>query len=186
MDFSIGKQFLIHYIPQTLHEPPVLLLNFAAVAARCKELQLDPRFPKNNYNYVLTTLNTQKIHQNSPKNSQTSQESLSFRTNASSHSKIPQIPSELPEKTILPLKPSRAKSFYPELHFHDSCAKTLRISSFYLFLHPFITIVCCLYLFVYCVLALGNSMPETPFEDFQEQAFQDSEVLFSGQQGKCP
>jgi hypothetical protein len=29
-------------------------------------------------------------------------------------------------------------------------------------------------------------MPEPLFEDFQEQAFEDSEVFFSGQQGKCP
>jgi hypothetical protein len=46
--------------------------------------------------------------------------------------------------------------------------------------------VAALYLFVYCVLALGNSMPETLFEDFQEQVFDESEVLFSEQQGKCP
>jgi hypothetical protein len=36
------------------------------------------------------------------------------------------------------------------------------------------------------VLAIGNSMPEPLFEDFQEQDFEDLEVFFSGQQGKCP
>jgi hypothetical protein len=30
-------------------------------------------------------------------------------------------------------------------------------------------------------------MPELlQFEDFQEQVFEESEVCFSGQQGKCP
>jgi hypothetical protein len=43
-----------------------------------------------------------------------------------------------------------------------------------------------LYLFVYCVLALGNSVLESLFKDFQEQVFEDFEVFFSGQQGKCP
>jgi hypothetical protein len=43
-----------------------------------------------------------------------------------------------------------------------------------------------LYLFVYCVLVLGNFVPEPLFEDFQEQVFEESEVFFSGQQGKCP
>jgi hypothetical protein len=41
-------------------------------------------------------------------------------------------------------------------------------------------------LFLYCVLALGNSVLESLFDDFQEQVFEDSEVFFSGQQGKCP
>jgi hypothetical protein len=43
-----------------------------------------------------------------------------------------------------------------------------------------------LYLFAYCVLMLGNSASELLFEDFQEQVFEESEVFFSGQQGKCP
>jgi hypothetical protein len=29
-------------------------------------------------------------------------------------------------------------------------------------------------------------MPEPLFEDFQEQVFEESEIFFSGQQGKCP
>jgi hypothetical protein len=36
------------------------------------------------------------------------------------------------------------------------------------------------------VLALGNSMPKSLFEEFQEQVFEDPEVFFSGHQGKCP
>jgi hypothetical protein len=28
-------------------------------------------------------------------------------------------------------------------------------------------------------------MPEPLFEDFQDQVFEESEVFFSGQQGKC-
>jgi hypothetical protein len=34
--------------------------------------------------------------------------------------------------------------------------------------------------------ALGNSVPEPLFEDFYEQVFEDYEVFFSGQHGKCP
>jgi hypothetical protein len=43
-----------------------------------------------------------------------------------------------------------------------------------------------LYLFICCMLALGNSMSEPPFKDFQKHVFEYSEVFFSGQQGKCP
>jgi hypothetical protein len=42
-----------------------------------------------------------------------------------------------------------------------------------------------IYLVVVCFV-LGNSVSEPLFEDFQEQAFEDSKVFFSGQQGKCP
>jgi hypothetical protein len=43
----------------------------------------------------------------------------------------------------------------------------------------------CIYLSV-VFFALGNFVPEPLFKDFQEQAFEESEVFFSGQQGKCP
>jgi hypothetical protein len=33
---------------------------------------------------------------------------------------------------------------------------------------------------------LRNSVLEPLFKDFQEQVFEESEVFFSGQQGKCP
>jgi hypothetical protein len=42
----------------------------------------------------------------------------------------------------------------------------------------------CIYLSIVC-LALGNSMPELLFKDFQEQVFEESEVFFSGQESKC-
>jgi hypothetical protein len=42
----------------------------------------------------------------------------------------------------------------------------------------------CIYLSIVC-FALGNSVPESLFEDFQDQAFEEYEVFFSGQQGKC-
>jgi hypothetical protein len=42
-----------------------------------------------------------------------------------------------------------------------------------------------IYLSIVC-FALGNPMPKPLFEDFQEQVFKESEVLFRGQQGKCP
>jgi hypothetical protein len=38
-----------------------------------------------------------------------------------------------------------------------------------------------LYLFVYYVRALGNSMPVSLFKEFQEQIFEDPEIFFSGQ-----
>jgi hypothetical protein len=47
----------------------------------------------------------------------------------------------------------------------------------------------CLLHYIYLSIvffALGNSMPEPLFEDFQEQVFEESEVFFSGQQDKCP
>jgi hypothetical protein len=43
-----------------------------------------------------------------------------------------------------------------------------------------------LYLFVYCVFVLVNSMLEPLFKDFQEQVFEEFEVFLSGQHGKCP
>jgi hypothetical protein len=43
----------------------------------------------------------------------------------------------------------------------------------------------CIYLIIVC-FALGNSVPEPLFEDFYEQVFEDYEVFFSGQHGKCP
>jgi hypothetical protein len=39
---------------------------------------------------------------------------------------------------------------------------------------------------VYCVLALGNSILELLFEDFQEKVFEEPKIFFSRQQGKCP
>jgi hypothetical protein len=38
----------------------------------------------------------------------------------------------------------------------------------------------CIYLSIVC-LALGNSMLEPLFKDFHDQAFEESEVFFSGQ-----
>jgi hypothetical protein len=43
----------------------------------------------------------------------------------------------------------------------------------------------CIYLSIVC-FALGNSVPGVLFKDFQEQVFEESEVFFSEQQGKCP
>jgi hypothetical protein len=34
--------------------------------------------------------------------------------------------------------------------------------------------------------AFGNFVPELLFEDFQEHVFEESEVFFGEQQGKCP
>jgi hypothetical protein len=43
----------------------------------------------------------------------------------------------------------------------------------------------CIYLSIVCFV-LENSMLEPLFKDFQEQVFEESEVFFSEQQGKCP
>jgi hypothetical protein len=42
----------------------------------------------------------------------------------------------------------------------------------------------CIYLSIVCFV-LGNSVLELLFKDFQEHVFKESEVFFSGQQGKC-
>jgi hypothetical protein len=33
---------------------------------------------------------------------------------------------------------------------------------------------------------IGNIVPEPFFEDFQDQAFEESQLFFADQQGKCP
>jgi hypothetical protein len=53
-------------------------------------------------------------------------------------------------------------------------------------MHSYITLFVALYLFVYCVLKLGNPVLELQFEDFQEQVFEEPKAFFSEQQGKCP
>jgi hypothetical protein len=54
-------------------------------------------------------------------------------------------------------------------------------------MHSYITIVCCI-VFIWSIVcfALGNSVSKPLFKDFQEQVIEESEVFFSGQQGKCP
>jgi hypothetical protein len=43
------------------------------------------------------------------------------------------------------------------------------------------------YRLIACVcFALGNTMAELFFEDFQDQAFEESQFFFAEQQGKCP
>jgi hypothetical protein len=57
-----------------------------------------------------------------------------------------------------------------------------------LFIHAFIHNNCllhCIYLSIMC-FAFGNFVPELLFEDFQEHVFEESEVFFGEQQGKCP
>jgi hypothetical protein len=43
----------------------------------------------------------------------------------------------------------------------------------------------CIYLSIVC-FALGNSVMELLFEDFQELVFEEAEVFFNEQQDKCP
>jgi hypothetical protein len=70
-------------------------------------------------------------------------------------------------------------------NFSDSCAKILRINSFF--------ILCIHLTHVYCILlidcvcfALGNAMPEPFYEVFQDQDFEESQIFFAEQQGKFP
>jgi hypothetical protein len=54
-------------------------------------------------------------------------------------------------------------------------------------MYSYITIVCCI-IFIWSIVcfALGNSIPEPMFEDFQEQVFEEPEVFLGGQQGNHP
>jgi hypothetical protein len=55
-------------------------------------------------------------------------------------------------------------------------------------IHAFILNNCllhCIYLSIAC-FALGNPILESLFEDFQEKVFEEPELFFSEQQGKCP
>jgi hypothetical protein len=54
-------------------------------------------------------------------------------------------------------------------------------------MHSYKRIVCYI-VFIWSIVcfALGNFVPEQLFEDFQQQVFEESEVFFSGKQGKCP
>jgi hypothetical protein len=56
--------------------------------------------------------------------------------------------------------------------------------SIYAFMHNNVFLNCIYLVIVW--FTLGNPVLEPMFKDFKEQAFEDSEVFFSGQQGKCP
>jgi hypothetical protein len=45
----------------------------------------------------------------------------------------------------------------------------------------FVALIDCL-----CCFALGNIVPEPFSEDFQDQAFEESQLFFMDQQGKLP
>jgi hypothetical protein len=91
------------------------------------------------------------------------------------------------EMTILPFKASKAHMFLSRALFSVIVAPKfgeLNILSIHAFKHNN-GLMHCIYL-VYFVLALGNSVVEPLFEDFQEQVFEEPEVFFNKQQGKCP
>jgi hypothetical protein len=121
------------------------------------------------------------------KKSQTSQEPLSFAPRSSNHSKIKEKPQNTPEKTVLPLKASRAHIFRSRAPFSVILAP--KFSEFLILsIHALIHNNClfsCIYLYIVC-FALGNSVMEPLFEEFQEEVFEDPEVFFSEQQSKCP
>jgi hypothetical protein len=91
------------------------------------------------------------------------------------------------KRPFCPWKLPKLISSDPELRFAWFLCPISQNSLLFLFLHSYIKncLLNCIYLSIMC-LALGNSVPEPLFEDFQEQAFEESEVFFSGQQGKCP
>jgi hypothetical protein len=49
-----------------------------------------------------------------------------------------------------------------------------------------LTHVCCILLIDYVYFMLGNVVPEPFFEDFQDQAFDESQLFFVDQQDKLP
>jgi hypothetical protein len=53
-------------------------------------------------------------------------------------------------------------------------------------MHSYIIIVSCI-VFIWSIvcLTLGNYVLEPMFKDFQEQVFEEFDVFFSGQEGKC-
>jgi hypothetical protein len=69
--------------------------------------------------------------------------------------------------------------------FGDSCAKILKITFSFISCNH-ITHVCCSLLIDCVCFALGNIVLESFFEDFQDQAFEESQIFFAEQQGKCP
>jgi hypothetical protein len=66
----------------------------------------------------------------------------------------------------------------------DYCIRILRITSFVLYIH--LTHVCCILVIDSVCFALGNAVPKPFFEDFQDQAFEESHFFFAKQLGKCP
>jgi hypothetical protein len=116
-EFSIGRKFrnMINphnFVPNRLYLSNISLRSSDVCKKSCralsfqKILQIGPK--------PLQTL------QKSPKNSQISQEPLSFVPKPSNHFKNFRICPEPLEKTILPLKASRAIFFDPKLCFYDS------------------------------------------------------------------
>jgi hypothetical protein len=49
-----------------------------------------------------------------------------------------------------------------------------------------LTHVCCILLIDCVCFALGNIVLESFFEDFEDQAFEESQLFFADQQGKLP
>jgi hypothetical protein len=60
-------------------------------------------------------------------------------------------------------------------------SESLYLSLFAFIIHMFVAFIYYLWL-----LALGSIVPEPFAEDFQEQAFDESQFLFVEQQSKCP
>jgi hypothetical protein len=93
------------------------------------------------------------------------------------------------------LATSRNYKMVPATSFHHIFATTTPISvilvskfseSFTLSFHAFIIHVCCILIDFFVYFTLGNVVPEPFFEDFQDQAFEESLLFFVDQQGKLP
>jgi hypothetical protein len=67
--------------------------------------------------------------------------------------------------------------------FGDSCATIFRITSYFI-LCIHLTHVCCILLIDCICFVLGNVVLEPFSEDFQDQAFKESQLFFADQQGK--
>jgi hypothetical protein len=90
------------------------------------------------------------------------------------------------KSTKIALKHQNSVSFNHNSKSSDSFTKILRItSSFTLCIH--LTHVCCIFLIdCLCCFVIGNVALEPFFEDFQDQAFEESQLFFMDQQGKSP
>jgi hypothetical protein len=142
---------------------------------------MTPHIQKTICDYVLNPPKPSKFPLKPLKILKISQEPLSFAPRPSSHSKILETPPEPHEMTVLPLMISKVYIFWSGAPFSvilvPKFSKFIALS-FLTFIHNN-CLFHCIYLSIVC-FALGNSLSEPLFEDFQEQVFEDSEVFFSG------
>jgi hypothetical protein len=153
-----------------------------------EKLQKDPSISKTNYEQVLNNSKHSKNSTKIPEKFLNCARPCLLRQDLSTTPKNLELLQNLLKRPFCPCKLPKLISFDPELRSAwFLCPNSLNSSPF-LFLHSYITnyLLHCIYFLSIVCLALGNSMLEPLFKDFQEQVFKEYEVFFSGQQGKCP